>query len=622
LSSKKKFVLSIIIKGLIYFYIAIAVILLTAILYLMNTWKNLSYAEIVFHLKTTISGTNPEMVRDGILKYGLPAIICIGVIIYSLEHLRKKDNRLGKIAIAICVVLLLITEVAVLYIFNARTNIITTLKNTILGEDESEFIEDNYIDAGDVEIIFPDEKRNLIYIYLESMEMTYADENSGGAFEENVIPNLTALSMENENFSGTKNEMLDGGISLSGTDWTMGAMFAQSSGLPLKVGINSESFENGEADSFFPQITTIGDILQENGYKNVLQIGSEAEFGGRDLFFSTHGDYEIHDYNYAVEQGLIPEDYYVWWGYEDAKLFDFAKKDLLELADSDQPFNYTMLTVDTHFEDGYLCDLCPDDFGENQYANVFACSDQQVYDFIKWIQEQDFYDNTTIVLCGDHITMDGDFCEDVNEDYQRRTYTCIINSAVESDTVDYREYATIDMFPTTLAALGAELSCDRLGLGTNLYSGAQTLIEELETNYVDEEFQKSSPFLESMSGIEADGDEFSDLKENVYLEVADEADKIRLRVFKIFDIYSTALDKVTLVVENINTGEQYEYDAELVEDINGHIEYGVVHSDISYEEVKNLKCTIYISVGNYENYRLKTFTYDMFELWNIDWDVK
>lgn len=46
----------------------------------------------------------------------------------------------------------------------------------------STFIDDNYIDPKSVDIQFPEQKRNLIYIYLESMENTYADEKNGGAF--------------------------------------------------------------------------------------------------------------------------------------------------------------------------------------------------------------------------------------------------------------------------------------------------------------------------------------------------------------------------------------------------------------------------------------------------------
>ena len=116
----------------------------------------------------------------------------------------------------------------------------------------------------------------------------------------------------------------------------------------------------------------------------------------------------------------IRDSYYVWWGYEEKKLFEHAKIRLQELAAQDQPFNLTMLTADTHFEDGYLCPDCEEKYEDNTYANVMACSSKKVSEFVEWIQAQDFYENTTIVISGDHLTMDGDFCNDVEEDYPRK----------------------------------------------------------------------------------------------------------------------------------------------------------------------------------------------------------
>ena len=133
--------------------------------------------------------------------------------------------------------------------------------------------------------------------------------------------------------------------------------------------------------------------------------------------------------NYAAQQGMLSDEYPVWWGYDDQKLFEFAKEKLNELSAQDEPFNLTMLTVDTHFEDGYVCDKCDDKFGDNQYANVMACSSKQVKEFVEWVKQQDFYEDTTIVISGDHPTMDSDFCENVDENYGRRVYTAYINAS-------------------------------------------------------------------------------------------------------------------------------------------------------------------------------------------------
>ena len=41
------------------------------------------------------------------------------------------------------------------------------------------------------------------------------------------------------------------------------------------------------------------------------------------------------------------------------------------LASEEQPFNFTMLTVDTHPIGGYVCEDCENNFDE-QYFNVLA----------------------------------------------------------------------------------------------------------------------------------------------------------------------------------------------------------------------------------------------------------
>lgn len=49
----------------------------------------------------------------------------------------------------------------------------------------------------------------------------------------------------------------------------------------------------------------------------------------------------------------------------------------------------------------------------------------------------------------------------------------------------------MDMFPTTLAALGVEIDGNKLGLGTNLFSGEETLREELDANYINKELKRN-----------------------------------------------------------------------------------------------------------------------------------
>ncbi|QNM10227.1 GBS Bsp-like repeat-containing protein [Wansuia hejianensis] len=470
---------------------ALAILICRSVSWALKTWSDLSIEEIVYHLKMPLEGTNSDMIMDYV-KYCVILSICVAVglaVAFILVRRRKRIYHITRVTTVGTAVL--IGFLAVQY-FGNTLDIAAYVENQ---NTYSSFIDDNYVNPADVTLTFPEKKRNLIYIFLESMENTYADTENGGAFDENVIPELTELSKENENFSGDQ-DVLNGGYALTGATWTIGAMFAQTSGLPLTIPLDKNSM--GTQEGFFPGMTALGDVLEQAGYQQTLLIGSDAAFGGRKLYFKQHGDYEIADYNYAVEHGDIPSDYYVWWGYEDKILFENAKNKLNLLAASDEPFNLTMLTVDTHFEDGYLCSECPDLYSDNQYSNVMACSSKQVTEFIEWIKEQPFYENTTIVISGDHPTMDSDYCEAVDAEYRRTVYTTYINSATEVQDDVYREYSTFDNFPTTLASLGVEIPDNRLGLGVNLFSDEKTIIEEYGLEAVNQGLSQKSALMEGL----------------------------------------------------------------------------------------------------------------------------
>ena len=481
------------------FIAGLSVLLALSVRWMFATWTNLSMDELVYHLTAPLDGTNTDMIWDYVRVCAVPTILVIFFLILILIAWRKKEKV--HLFRGIINLVALVGIIVMLGYTWTELGVGDYLKDQ---NTESKFIEDEYVDPTDVEVVFPEQKRNLIYIFLESMETTYSDVDDGGAFDENVIPELTEIAQTNEDFSGA-DPKLNGGYSLAGTTWTMGAMFAQTSGLPLNISISANDMDT--QDSFFPGVTTLGDILSDAGYTQTLLIGSEAQFGGRKLYFQEHGNYEMEDYSYAIENGLIPSDYKVWWGYEDQKLFEFAKEKLLQLSQGDEPFNLTMLTVDTHFEDGYVCDQCPTEY-DTQYSNVMACSSRQVGEFLKWIQQQDFYENTTIVISGDHPTMDSDYCAEIDQEgnYDRRVFTAYINAAAYAQDQQERTYSTFDNFPTTLAALGVQIDGDRLGLGTNLFSGTKTLLEEFGNSKVNAELKKKSEFIEKLSAVDKTND--------------------------------------------------------------------------------------------------------------------
>lgn len=57
-----------------------------------------------------------------------------------------------------------------------------------------------------------------------------------------------------------------------------------------------------------------------------------------------------------------------------------------------------------------------------------------------------------------------------------------------------RLYSALDVYPTTLAALGVDIEGNRLGLGVNLFSAEITLCEQYGKDYLNEELIKNSDF--------------------------------------------------------------------------------------------------------------------------------
>ena len=97
-----------------------------------------------------------------------------------------------------------------------------------------------------------------------------------------------------------------------------------------------------------------------------------------------------------------------------------------------------------------------------------------------------------IIVTGDHISMNSYTFNDIDLS-DRKIYNAFINTKGSSCTTN-RKFTTMDMYPTTLSALGATIEGERLGLGTNLFSCEPTLSEQYETEYINDELLKFSDY--------------------------------------------------------------------------------------------------------------------------------
>lgn len=367
--------------------------------------------------------------------------------------------------------------------------------------ESSELYERFYIDPRSADLRFPENKRNLVHIYVESLENTVGSDTHGGQAPQSLIPELEELALNEQNVSFSHTDAgLGGAPNTHGTSWTVGGMVAQSGGVPLKTSLLGKDHNSyGYYKQFLPGAYTLGDILHKHGYQQSFIMGSGASFGGRDKLLQQHGNYHIIDHNYAKNTGMLPKDYLVWWGYEDKKLFEYAKKEALRLGAQSKPFNLQLLTADTHFTNGYLDTDCPTPY-TNKYDNVHSCSSRRIAAFVKWVKGQPFGNNTTIIITGDHLGMQTPYYDEKmhTPNYQRTTYNVFINPAVRPTHTHKRIFTPFDIYPSTLAAMGVSIVGEKLALGTNLFSQKQTLAEQLGgIAALNTELAKRSSFYEN-----------------------------------------------------------------------------------------------------------------------------
>ena len=474
----------------------IGLILMFAALWVCTTWGDITMESVIFVMTNPVQGTESDIILALIFKCIIPVVILFSASIFVyIKWMRSKSKKYMRILVLSGV---LFSAIGITALWK-KVDFGVYLKGIM---SDSSFIEDNYADPKEVSVEFPEKKRNLIYIIMESMEVTYSSKSDGGDEDENLIPNITQMMKDNYSFSG-RDGKLQGASSMYGTGWTMGGTFAESSGLPLIIPIRNNSMDMQE--SFFPNTRTLGDILKDNGYRNIYLIGSDVEFGGRKLYYTTHGDYEIEDYNFAKKNGRIPDDYMVFWGYEDEKLFAFSKKLISDIAAKGAPFAATLYTVDTHgLEGGYRCPLC-DPAIENDFAAAVRCTSRKIDDFIGWLRQQDFYEDTVVIMVGDHPVEGNRNNKVVNLEengYVRTTYNCIINTDTVPVNEKNRVFTAMDMLPTTLAALGVEIDGGRLGLGTDLFSDVPTVCEIMGTEAFLKEIKRHSKYYKTMTSFD------------------------------------------------------------------------------------------------------------------------
>ncbi|MCR4926422.1 MAG: LTA synthase family protein [Lachnospiraceae bacterium] len=458
---------------------------------------DVDFDAFLFTINSPAKGTGSDIVNEALLMIVPPIILMMPLYTVSViaaekrkdeytlmvfgRHLSAKGFR--RVARGITVFLIILFAIFFMVILKLPEYLASRSRMSTIYEE-------NYVNPNKVKLTSETEKpRNLIFIVMESMEATYASKDMGGVNSINYIDKMCQLADENISFSNT--DKLGGFMSVNGTGWTMGATIGFTSGVPFSFPVGQNSL--GRYENIAGGLTTFGDIFEKKGYNLEAVFGTDATFAGTQDFFEQHGGYKVFDLDDFYEKGYVEDGFYEWWGVRDQIVYMAFQDEIGELAKQDAPFAITMFTMDTHATYGYECEICQHKY-KSKTGNVLSCAQDQVTEFIRWCKLQPWYDNTTIVVIGDHPRMDSQLIGGLDP-HDRRVYNCIINSAKQpAGETKNRTFTTLDLFPTIISAMGYDIPGNMLGLGTDMLSGQPTLAEKYGLDWLNDQLAMKSDY--------------------------------------------------------------------------------------------------------------------------------
>ena len=307
---------------------------------------------------------------------------------------------------------------------------------------------ETYVDPATVRLA-SGKPRNLVLIYLESMEQVYADP---ALFGRDLLAPLARLG--GHSFPSYQ--------PAPGATWTIAGMVATQCGLPLKVYTESDLRGSDRGRSFMPGATCLGDVLQARGYRNVFMGGAPLSFAGKGAFLRDHGYQEAWGRD-EWERAGVQRAQMNEWGLHDSTLYEGARRRLAELHAAGQPFNLTLLTIDTHNPHGFRSPHCRSR-GARDFAGIIACGAEQAAEFVEFARRNGYLRDTVVVILGDHLAVPNPVWEKLQSaGERRRIYNLVIaDGPVAANT---QELLPFDWYPTMLDLLGLQVEGERLALG-------------------------------------------------------------------------------------------------------------------------------------------------------------
>lgn len=313
-------------------------------------------------------------------------------------------------------------------------------------EKEKEILKKfDYPDSDNVKVLSSPDP-NIIIIILESFGGSVVKEISG---PEGVSPNFSKFIREGIFFNN---------IYASGTlsDRGIAAILSGYPALPVTSVI---SFENKTQN-----LPGISKSLEAHNYESLFLYGGDIDFAHIRGYLVNTRFSRIIDH-----KGFPKAAYYSKWGVPDHVVFDRL---LEESNKATQPFFHTYFTLSSHepFEVPMETVIEGNSRQEKYYNSVYY-TDKSLGEFIGKAKQQDWWDNTLVILVADHGARSG-----TQNHYDRKRFQIPmiwLGGALQvKDTVITTYGSQTDISTTLLKQLG--ISTDDYLFGNDLFNSEAT----------------------------------------------------------------------------------------------------------------------------------------------------
>lgn len=413
----------------------------SALLYIKYLWPNADYEQII----NTVKDLTPNVIEENIYPSDIFFGLLFFIIVWPFAGL-KLSTKQQLLSIFILII-------GSLYISGALTY-------AYLSRQTSTLYETQYVDPEQLKIDFKNKKRNLILVYLESFEENFKEAKH---YEQNLIPNLSSY-LDNENHSENYHPVL-------GANYSIAALVATHCAIPLRYAKDRDIWA---MRYFMPQVVCFPEILKQNGYQTKIIKAADIRFTYAHIFATTHGYEQAWGINELREKypELNDEKYAgCFGGLSDRTLFEYAKKELMEFA-PDKPFLLTLFSLDTHDPNHYTDPQCPQKFRD--IRDAYLCTDSIVGKFVSWLKTTPYWQNTTVVILGDHLLPTR---MRTKGHPKRRVLNVFLNLPEDLKISPNRHISGLDIAPTLLESTGIDLPEHAFGLGRSLFAKKPTLFE-------------------------------------------------------------------------------------------------------------------------------------------------